>query len=97
MKLSTSYQGKIAVITGAASGIGRGLAEHCAKKGMKVVIADIEKEPLEAFEILLRNYGCEVMSVLMDVSKEEDVQNLADEVFKNFRRVHFLFNNAAFG
>ncbi|SRR5579883_182114 len=97
MSSKISYLGKVAVITGAASGIGRGIAEHCAKVGMKIVLADIEKKPLFAIETLLRNKGCEVISVLTDVSKENDIKKLADITFDKFGCVHFLFNNAGVG
>ncbi len=97
MTLHQSYKEKTAVITGAASGIGRGLAERCAKEGMKVVIADIEKKPLLDLEIFLRNKGYETHAVLTDVSQEDSVKNLADNVFEKFGSVQFLFNNAGIG
>src|SRR5690349_796075 len=97
MASQISYKGKVAVITGSASGIGRGIAERCAKEGMKIVLADIEKKPLLDLEILLRNKGYEVISVLTDVSKEDDVKKLADIAFNNFGHVQFLFNNAGIG
>lgn len=97
MTLRISYLGKVAVITGAASGIGRGIAEHCAKEGMKIVLADIEKKPLFDLEILLRDKGCEVISVLTDISKENNVKQLSDIAFDNFGHVQFLFNNAGVG
>src|SRR5665213_526025 len=92
-----AYKGKTAVITGAASGIGRGLAERCAKEGMRVVIADIEKNPLLELETSLGGKGYDVSSVLTDVSKEDSIKNLADKVFDKFGAVHFLFNNAGVG
>lgn len=91
------YNDKVAVITGSASGIGRGLAERCAKEGMRVVLADIEKKPLLQLEALLRDQGCDVMSVLTDVSKERDVKQLAQNTLDKHGRVHFLFNNAGVG
>lgn len=97
MASQISYPGKVAVITGSASGIGRGIAERCAKEGMKIVLADIEKEPLIDLELLLRSKGCEVISVLTDVSKEHDVKKLAEITFENFGCVQFLFNNAGVG
>lgn len=97
MTSKISYARKVAVITGAASGIGRGIAERCAKEGMKIVLADIEEKPLFDLEILLRNKGCEVISAVTDVSKENDVKKLADLAFDNFGHVQFLFNNAGVG
>jgi len=97
MTTPISYSNKVAVITGSASGIGRGIAERCAKEGMKVILADIEKKPLLDLEILLRNKGCEVISVVTDVCKEDDIKKLADMTFNKFGRVHFLFNNAGVG
>ncbi len=64
------FKGKIAVITGAASGIGRGLAERCAQEGMKVVLADVDQTALVQFEHKLENEGASVLSVRTDVSRE---------------------------
>lgn len=97
MNSPISYSKKVAVITGAASGIGCGIAERCAKEGMKIVLADIEKKPLLNLELLLRKKGCEVISVLTDVSKENDIKKLANIAFDNFGCVQFLFNNAGVG
>jgi NAD(P)-dependent dehydrogenase (short-subunit alcohol dehydrogenase family) len=88
------FKCKVAVITGAASGIGRGLAEHSAKEGMKVVIADIEEPALKETEQALKSAGANVLTVLTDVSKLSDVENLARKTLDTFGAVHLLFNNA---
>jgi len=88
------FAGKVAVITGAASGIGRGIAEWCVRAGMKVVLADIDETPLSDAEFELRALGGTVLGVRTDVSKRGDVQSLAREAFNAFGNVHLLFNNA---
>jgi short-subunit dehydrogenase len=88
------YKDKVAVITGAASGIGRGIANQAAKEGMKVVLADIEAEPLSQTEEELLSTGASVISVLTDVSKVEDLERLANKTLENFGEVHLLCNNA---
>jgi len=88
------FAGKVAVITGAASGIGRGIAEWCVRAGMKVVLADIDEIPLSDAEVELRALGGTVLGVRTDVSKRGDVQSLAREAFNAFGNVHLLFNNA---
>lgn len=88
---------KVAVITGAASGIGKGLANQCAKEGMKIVLGDIEKGPLLKTEIELKHMGAETRSVLMDVSKLEDVERLASVTLQEFGGIDLLFNNAGVG
>ncbi|MHA2086804.1 MAG: SDR family NAD(P)-dependent oxidoreductase [Promethearchaeota archaeon] len=88
------FKDKVAVITGAASGIGNGIAKRAVKKGMKVVIADIEAEALSQAEQELSTLGGNVLSVVTDVSKLEDVKSLADKTIKKFGEVHLLFNNA---
>ena len=85
---------KVAVVTGAASGIGWGLAEYCAKEGMKIVIADIEEPALKEAGNTLKNGGADVLTVLTDVSKLSDVENLAQKTLDTFGGVHLLFNNA---
>ena len=88
------FKDKVAVITGAASGIGLGIARRAAKEGMKVVLADIEKDPLEKAEEELKASGTEVISVLTDVSKSDNIENLAKKTIDAFGEVHLLCNNA---
>jgi len=88
------FKGKVAVVTGGASGIGWGLVERCAAEGMKVVIADIEKSALQKAEKTLKDAGAEVLTVLTDVSKFSDVEALAQQTLDAFGGVHLLFNNA---
>ena len=88
------FKDKVAVITGAASGIGRGIANRAVKEGMKVVLADIEAEALAQTENELKSLGATVLSVLTDVSKAEDVENLAQKTIDAFGEVHLLCNNA---
>ena len=84
----------VAVITGAASGIGRGLAERFAAEGMKVVLADIEEEPLAKLEADLKAHGATVLTVITDVSNATEVENLAERTLNVFGGVHILCNNA---
>ncbi|MDK9707325.1 MAG: SDR family NAD(P)-dependent oxidoreductase [Desulforhopalus sp.] len=88
------FQGKVAVITGAASGIGRGIAEKCGNEGMKVVLADINEDALTKAEAELSALGGTVIAVKTDVSKRCDVELLADRAITAFGQVHLLFNNA---
>jgi NAD(P)-dependent dehydrogenase (short-subunit alcohol dehydrogenase family) len=88
------FAGKVAVITGAASGIGRGIAEWCVRAGVKVVLADIEQSRLEAAGAELTASGGTVLCVRTDVSKRVDVEDLAGRAFDTFGQVHLLFNNA---
>lgn len=91
------FRDKVAVITGAASGIGRGITDRCAQEGMKVVLADIEEPALTKVEQELKSAGIDVLAVRTDVSKEVDVKNLAEKTLDRFGAVHLLFNNAGVG
>ncbi|HVF41820.1 MAG TPA: SDR family NAD(P)-dependent oxidoreductase [Pyrinomonadaceae bacterium] len=91
------FKGKVAVVTGAASGIGRGLAEACAREGMRVVLADVEETSLAQTERELRDAGAEAVAVLTDVSKADDVEALASRTLEAFGAAHLLFNNAGVG
>jgi NAD(P)-dependent dehydrogenase (short-subunit alcohol dehydrogenase family) len=91
------FQNKVAVITGAASGIGRALAERSASAGMRVVLADVEKEALVRTEKEMRAAGATVLAVRTDVSKPEDVEALARKTLDSFGAVHLLCNNAGVG
>lgn len=87
-------RGKVAVITGGASGIGRALAERFAAEGMKLVLADIDEVALRGVEVHLAEGGTEVLSVLCDTSLEAEVQALADAALARFGAAHVLCNNA---
>ncbi|MFX0058137.1 MAG: SDR family NAD(P)-dependent oxidoreductase [Candidatus Hodarchaeota archaeon] len=88
------FKDKVAVITGGANGIGRELANIAAKKGMKIVLADIEADALSKAEEELKPTGATVLSVLTDVSKDEDIGVLAQKTVDTFGEIHLLFNNA---
>lgn len=88
------FQGKVAVVTGAASGIGRGLAERFAREGMSVVLADVEKEALALAASELQQQGADVLAVETDVASLASVEALRDAALARFGRVHVLCNNA---
>ncbi|MHA2401211.1 MAG: SDR family NAD(P)-dependent oxidoreductase [Promethearchaeota archaeon] len=88
------FKDKVAVVTGAASGIGLGIAKRCVKEGMKTVLSDIEEDLLLNVTEDLKNAGGEVLAVVCDVSSLDDVKNLANQTLKAFGKVHLLFNNA---
>jgi NAD(P)-dependent dehydrogenase (short-subunit alcohol dehydrogenase family) len=87
-------QGKVAVVTGAASGIGRALAERFAADGMRVALADVEQEALARVARELAGSGAEVLAVATDVSRAADVEELRDRVLARFGAVHVVCNNA---
>ena len=89
--------GKVAVITGAASGIGRGMAESFAAADMKLVLADVEEKALAETAEALRSTGADVLPVVTDVAKADQVQALADESVRKFGAIHVLCNNAGVG
>jgi NADP-dependent 3-hydroxy acid dehydrogenase YdfG len=91
------FAGKVAVITGAGSGFGREFARLGGGLGIKLVLADIQADALEAVAEELRGGGAEVLALRTDVSKAKDMEALADAAFKKFGAVHLLFNNAGVG
>jgi len=88
------FQGKVAVVTGAASGIGRALAAKSAQEGMKVVLADVEESALKQAEEELQASGAQVLAVRTDVSQSGEVEALAKITYDTYGAVHLLFNNA---
>lgn len=88
------FEGKVAVITGAASGIGRELANVAAALGMKLVLADVQVHPLERASAELQAGGARVLAMVCDVRKGRLVQELADAAIARFGAVHLVFNNA---
>ena len=87
-------EGKVAVVTGAASGIGRALIDRFAAAGMKVVLADVEAEALAKAEAEVRSTGAETLAVVTDVSDRASVDALAEAVSERFGGTHVLCNNA---
>jgi NAD(P)-dependent dehydrogenase (short-subunit alcohol dehydrogenase family) len=88
------FNGKTAVVTGAASGMGRAFAERFAAEGMKVVLADIEAPALETAVAQMREAGHDVIGVRTDVSKPEALQALAQQAVDTYGKVHVVCNNA---
>jgi NAD(P)-dependent dehydrogenase (short-subunit alcohol dehydrogenase family) len=91
------FAGKVAVVTGAASGIGLGLATRFAQEGMRVVLADVEEAVLERAVSELRAQNFEVLGVVTDVSSAESVDALASQTLAAFGKVHVVCNNAGDG
>jgi NADP-dependent 3-hydroxy acid dehydrogenase YdfG len=88
------YQGKVAVVTGAASGIGFAVAARAAAEGMTVVLADIDTGKLRDAAAALRGTGADVHSVWVDVSDRESVTDLARRVRQDAGDAWLLVNNA---
>jgi NAD(P)-dependent dehydrogenase (short-subunit alcohol dehydrogenase family) len=89
-----TFKDRVAVITGAASGIGRAMTERFAAEGMKVVLADVEAQALSKAEQELRDQGATTLSVVTDVSKADQVEALAQKTLETFGAVHIVCNNA---
>ncbi len=88
------WNGKTAIVTGAASGIGAATAELLARQGMNVVMSDIQPKPLAAAATLLQEQGLRVAHRQCDVSEPDLVQALADFAEATFGNIHLSFNNA---
>jgi NAD(P)-dependent dehydrogenase (short-subunit alcohol dehydrogenase family) len=89
-----NVDGKVAIITGAASGVGLGMAKKFSQEGMKVVLADVEQKALDAALAAVVDAGGEASAVLTDVSDVAQVERLADLATETFGRINILCNNA---
>ncbi|MCP4003462.1 MAG: SDR family NAD(P)-dependent oxidoreductase [bacterium] len=89
-----SFEGRVAVVTGGASGIGKGIANQLAAQGMKLVLADVERAPLDEAVADFTAKGFEAIGVECDVSKPESVEALAGRTLDAYGAVHVLCNNA---
>ena len=87
-------EGRVAVVTGAASGIGFGLAERFVREGMSVMLADVEEDALQAAAEALRSEGGDVRAFRTDVSDAGSVHRLASHTLEEFGAVHLVCNNA---
>jgi NAD(P)-dependent dehydrogenase (short-subunit alcohol dehydrogenase family) len=87
-------KGKVAVVTGAASGIGLGIAQALARAEMRVVVADIEAAAADKTASNLRDTGGEAIAVPVDVADPDSVEALADAAFRELGAVHVVCNNA---
>ena len=88
------FEGRVAVVTGAASGIGLALAQRFAAEGMKVVMADVEAAALDRAAAAVRATAPAVLATRVDVSRAEDVERLARETYAAFGAAHVVCNNA---
>ncbi|MFC5679622.1 SDR family NAD(P)-dependent oxidoreductase [Aeromicrobium endophyticum] len=90
----THFTGKVAVVTGAASGIGRALALELARRGARLAISDVDVAGLAETETMVAQLGAQVRADHLDVSQRELVLAYADDVAEHFGVVHLVFNNA---
>ena len=88
------FKGKTAVVTGAASGIGRAVSLALAERGANVVMADVAENALEVVRAEAEALGAEAMAVLTDVTQQASVEELADAAWDRFGAVHVVHNNA---
>ncbi|UUO03290.1 SDR family NAD(P)-dependent oxidoreductase [Mycolicibacterium novocastrense] len=92
-----TFNGRAAVITGGASGIGFAAAQEFARRGARIMLADINRSALDEAVARLRSDGVDAHGVVCDVRKLDEVVALADEAFRVFGAVHVVFNNAGIG
>ena len=91
------FSGKVAVVTGAASGIGRALAQRFAAAGMRLVLADVEHGSLEATAQSVAELGADALALRTDVSERDEVEALAEATYERYGAAHVLCNNAGVG
>ena len=92
-----TFEGKVAVVTGGASGLGLAMASRFADAGMNIVLGDIEAEPLAMAEAAIAAKGVKVLPLRTDVAKAEEIEALAESAYREFGAVHVLYNNAGVG
>jgi len=91
------FKDRVAVVTGGASGIGRGMVENFIDAGMKVILADIDEKRLNDTVKAFKDAGANVIGIPVDVSKADQIKELAQKTLDAFGAVHVLCNNAGVG
>lgn len=94
--MDLQINGKVAIVTGSARGLGAATARRLAEEGVKVVITDILKDQAEATAAALRADGLQAHCIVADITKGAEVQRLVDETVAHFGGIHILVNNAGF-
>lgn len=89
-----NLEGKVALVTGAALGLGRSFARTLAEAGADVVISDIDRDHLEETEVIVKATGRKTLKVIADVSSPEDVARMVGESASRFGGLHIAVNNA---
>ncbi|MEB0019721.1 SDR family NAD(P)-dependent oxidoreductase, partial [Pseudomonas sp. RTB3] len=92
--MSMTFSGQVALVTGAAAGIGRATALAFAEQGLKVVVADLDSEGGEGTVELIRAAGGDAVFVRCNVTKEAEVRQLMEQAVSTYGRVDYAFNNA---
>jgi len=92
-----NLQGQVAIVTGAASGIGRAIALRLSREGAAVAAADLEKKAAEGLVQEIAGQGRRGLAIEADVSIEKDVERMVQETLRNFGQVDILVNNAGIG
>lgn len=92
--MSAALQGKVAVITGSAKGIGRQVALAYAREGAKIVLADVDQDRLNKTQAELTGSGAEALAVMTDVRSEDQVRSLMDRAAAQFGGIDILVNDA---
>ena len=92
-----SFKDKATVITGAAAGVGKAIAQRLGREGAPLLLSDIEKDKLDAVIAELKEAGVDAEGVRVDVTERDEVFALADKAFEKFGKVHCVFNNAGVG
>ncbi len=92
-----AVEGRVAVVTGAASGIGFAIAQALAREGAHVALVDIQAERLESARAEIAKLGVEARAFVLDVSERQEVYAAADKIEQAFGKIHILVNNAGVG
>lgn len=92
-----AFKDKVAIVTGAASGIGRALCDELSRNGAILILADINSDGVQQFASDLTRSGCRASAAHLDVSRQEEVESLVDRVVSEHGRLDYMFNNAGIG